>query len=84
MLNQTTTQVLIVDPTRGIRLITKRYPNVLVWKCQNDAKYICVEPWDGHQDDVNYNTTAFDQKLWINHLDPQATKEYLLQVELKK
>ncbi|KAF0850301.1 MAG: aldose epimerase [Spiroplasma poulsonii] len=84
LLNQTTEQVLIVDPIRVIRLTTKGYPNVLVWKCQNDAKYICVEPWDGHQDDVNYATTPFDQKPWINHLAPQATKEYLLQVELKK
>ncbi|UZQ31138.1 MAG: hypothetical protein OHM56_06645 [Spiroplasma phoeniceum] len=40
----------------------------MIWKCQNDAKYTCVEPRDGHQDDINYQTTPLDQKLWINNL----------------
>nr|WP_245938592.1 aldose epimerase [Spiroplasma phoeniceum] len=68
LLKQTTNKVLIVDSTREISLTIKGYPNVLIWKCQNDVKYICVEPWDGHQDDINYQIIPFDQKLWINKL----------------
>lgn len=84
LLKQTTNKVLIVDSTREISLTTKGYPNVLIWKCQNDAKYICVEPWDGHQDDINYQTIPLDQKPWINKLPSQQTKIYCLEVEFKK
>ncbi|AHF58080.1 aldose epimerase [Spiroplasma eriocheiris] len=84
LFDQSTDHILVVDPNRVIKIRTTGYPNVIIWKCNDDAKFICVEPWDGHQDVVNYENTPLDEKPWINLLRKNDNQEYLLEVEIAK
>ncbi|AGM26346.1 aldose 1-epimerase family protein [Spiroplasma syrphidicola EA-1] len=78
------TTVKIEDDLRELEIVVKNYPNLLLWKVDNGAEFICVEPWDGHHDDYNFATTPFDEKPWINHLKRQENKTYQLVITIKK
>lgn len=52
----------------------ENYPHLGIWKPKN-APFICVEPWQGMADEVNF-TKEFKEKYGIQILAPEEHKTY--------
>ncbi|AHF57368.1 hypothetical protein [Spiroplasma eriocheiris] len=84
LLNHNLTEVILTDNTREIKITVQNYPNLVFWKINDQAKFICIEPWDGHQDYEDSGQVDIFAKPWINKLQPGHQKEYILKIKFIK
>ena len=56
-------------------------PLVGLWAPSKESPFVCIEPWYGRCDRMNY-CGEFKDRDWVNHLKPHATfdAEYIIEI----
>ncbi len=76
-------QVTIKDDRKEVLLNTKGYDNIVFWTINNNASFVCIEPWMSHQDFGDGQEFSLDKKWSIKTLASNKEIEYNLEIVIK-
>ena len=77
-------ELMLIDNDRKIIINCDGFQQVLFWKINNNANYLCVEPWSSWPDVKTSNSSELSQKFTFEILEPHKTKKYKLICKFEK
>ncbi len=76
--------VILKNNFGSIKMALNGYSNCLVWREDNHADYVCIEPWASLPDSDKTKKLPLNQKPGIIELKPNTTKEFILNLTILK